>query len=147
MEKDWLAHAEEVLRISGKRMTSQRRLILRILAESEEHLDAYEVYTRAHEQDPRISLATVYRTLGLFVDMKLVARRDIDTESSREYYECLTGAQHYHFTCLKCGKVIEFKSPLVERAAKQFAQEHDADMHFIQLRLEGLCSECREENA
>ena len=59
-------HLRDVFRSEGRRLTSQRRLILRVLEESEKHLDAESLYDRVKVQDPDVSLATVYRTLTLF---------------------------------------------------------------------------------
>ncbi len=64
--------SESRFRAAGKRMTHQRRLLLRILAEAGGHLDAREVYDRARQQDPRLSLATVYRTLNSLMEAGVV---------------------------------------------------------------------------
>lgn len=126
----------------GMRLTGQRKLILKVLEETGGHLDAEGVFERAHKLDERVSLATVYRTLDLLKQMGLVDQHFTSREHIREVYEPVGAAEHYHFSCVKCGKVVEFQSPLIDRARKQVAQE--LGIHIIHgcACFEGYCAGC-----
>ena len=82
------------LRNYGRWLTPQRRLIIEILDNTNDHLDAEEVFSRARQKDSRLNLATVYRTLGVLKEMDLVDQRYFARDHKRE---------HYHFTCVSCG--------------------------------------------
>jgi len=132
-----------LLRRAGLRVTPQRTLLLEIIRESEEHLDADEIYRLARNRHPRISLSTVYRTLSLLKDMGLVRELDFD-QDHRHYELCDSGEyKHYHLYCLDCGKIIEFESPLVTELAEQLAQEHDFEITDCRVTVAGYCSRCR----
>jgi Fur family ferric uptake transcriptional regulator len=133
----------QILQATGRRMTSQRRLLLEVLAESDAHLDAEGIYVLAKERDPNISLATVYRTLKVLKEADIVHERHLDREGQKHFYE-LAAKTHYHFTCLECGRVIEFESPLIERASHELARELDLEIVHTRVHLDGYCPNCRE---
>ena len=126
----------------GMRVTGQRKLILQVLEEAGGHLDAETVFERAHKRDERVSLATVYRTLQLLKEMKLVDQHFTSREHSREVYEPVGAEEHYHFSCVRCGKVVEFQSPLIDRARKQLAQELGINILHGCACFEGYCTSC-----
>jgi Fe2+ or Zn2+ uptake regulation protein len=133
----------QILQATGRRMTSQRRLLLDVLAESDTHLDAEGIYALAKERDPNISLATVYRTLKVLKEAGIVQERILDHEGQKRYYE-LAAQAHYHFTCLDCGRVIEFESPLIERASHELAKELGLEVVHTRVHLDGYCPDCKE---
>ena len=102
---------EDTLRSSGRRLTPQRRLIVRMLAEGGGHLDADELYARVKARDRSVSLATVYRTLAILRGIGLVEEHRLGKGHS--HYEAMRDEPHYHFTCLHCGAVIEFATPMI----------------------------------
>jgi Fur family ferric uptake transcriptional regulator len=130
------------LHSKGMRLTGQRKLILQVLEEAGGHLDTETVFERAHKRDKRISLATVYRTLPLLKEMGLVDQHFTSREHVREVYEPVGAEEHYHFSCVKCGKVIEFQSPLVDRARKQLARELGIHILHGCACFEGYCANC-----
>ena len=132
----------EVLRATGRRLTHQRRLLLEVLSESPGHLDAEAIYALAKERDPNISLATVYRTLRVLKETGIVQQRRLDHEGQKHHYE-VAARTHYHFTCLGCGRVIEFESSLIERARKQLADQWHLDVLHTRVHLEGYCADCK----
>lgn len=141
--------AQEVFRQSGMRLTSQRRTILEVLGESEKHLDAEGVYRQAKARDPNISLATVYRTLAALTQLGLIQQRHLIPDDQRGYYE-IADWQHFHFTCLRCGRVIEFDTPLITQIQQELADEMRVIVNRARLYLEGLCAVCidaAEKNA
>jgi Fur family ferric uptake transcriptional regulator len=133
--------ARDALRAHGKRVTSQRNLILQIVRESRGHLDASEIYRRARSKDPRISLSTVYRNLNLLEELGLISELHLDQE--HHHYELKEGMGHHHLICTNCDKVIEFDSPLVADLVSQVSQEQGFRVDRVQIDLVGLCEECR----
>jgi Fur family ferric uptake transcriptional regulator len=133
---------KSTLHAKGLRLTGQRKLILQVLEEAGGHLDAEAVFECAHERDERVSLATVYRTLQLLKEMGLVDQHYTSREHLREVYEPVGADEHYHFSCLKCGKVVEFQSPLIDRARKQIAQELHINILHGCACFEGYCASC-----
>jgi Fe2+ or Zn2+ uptake regulation protein len=132
---------EDALRASGRRSTIQRRLILEVLAEGSVHLDASELHARVRERDPSISLATVYRTLAVLKEIGLVEEHRLGQDHG--LYEAIHDEPHYHFTCLRCGKVIEFDTPLVERIEQELSEREGIGVARTHLLVSGYCAQCR----
>jgi Fe2+ or Zn2+ uptake regulation protein len=127
--------------IAGRTVTTQRRLLLELIREAEEHLDADELFRRAKEKEPRISLATVYRNLKLFKELGLIAESNLGEAHS--HYEIRGMVEHHHLVCLGCGLVIEFDSPLIAKAKAGIQQEKGFDIVSAQLKMEGYCPKCK----
>jgi Fur family peroxide stress response transcriptional regulator len=134
-------HLRDTFRAAGRRLTSQRRLILEVLKESDEHLDAETLYDQAKTQDPDISLATVYRTLAVFKDMGLVEEHRLGEEHS--HYEPMRDKPHYHFTCLGCGRVIEFDTALMTQIQRELSERMGVCVTAAHLFLSGYCAQCQ----
>lgn len=133
----------ETLHTSGRRLTRQRRLVLKVLEESREHLDAEELHERAKALDPNISLATVYRTLVVLKEMGLVEEHRLG--EGHAHFETTPKTPHYHFTCSKCGCVIEFDAPQVAQAIRQLSRQKGLEVTGVHLLVTGKCAKCREE--
>ena len=133
---------KSTLHSQGMRLTGQRRLILQVLEDAGGHLDAETVFERAHKRDERVSLATVYRTLQLLKKMGLIDQHYTSREHDREVFEPVGAEEHYHFSCLTCGKVVEFQSSLIDRARKQIAQELGIHILHGCACFEGYCASC-----
>ena len=100
-------------------MTDQRRVIARVLSESSDHPDVEQVYNRATKADPRISIATVYRTVKLFEEANILDRHDFGDGRAR--YEEVPEAHHDHLIDLNSGEVIEFCDQEIERLQREAA--------------------------
>ena len=105
----------------GLKMTGQRRIIARVLSESQDHPDVELLYQRAVSIDPHISIATVYRTVKLFEESGITQRHDFGDGRSR--YEEISDEHHDHLIDLRTGKVIEFTSEAIERLQKEIAKK------------------------
>src|SRR5205085_9518505 len=92
----------------GLRMTEQRRIIARVLEAATDHPDVEELHRRAAAVDPRISIATAYRTVKLFEDAGVIARHDFGAGRAR--YEPTPDEHHDHLIDLRTGAVIEFRN-------------------------------------
>lgn len=123
----------------GMRMTEQRRVIARVLAESVDHPDVEELYRRCHEVDRNISISTVYRTVKLFEDAGIIERHDF--REGRARYEQIPEAHHDHLINLRTGEVIEFRSEEIERLQTEIARrlgyrliEHRLELYAVPLK-------------
>src|SRR5271157_3894076 len=104
---------EQLCLDKGLKMTEQRRIIARVLSDSADHPDVDAVYRRASELDPKISIATVYRTVRLFQEANILARHDFGDGRAR--YEEMPSDHHDHLIDLQTGRVIEFHNEEIER--------------------------------
>ena len=105
----------------GLKMTEQRRVIARVLSEAHDHPDVEAVHKRATAIDPRISIATVYRTVRLFEEASILERHDFRDGRSR--YEEATHAHHDHLIDLHSGKVVEFNNEEIEELQRAIARK------------------------
>jgi len=130
------------LDVTGMRVTNQRALILEIIRLGQGHLDADEIYRRARERQPHLSLSTVYRTLRRLKQLGLV--EELHFDESHHHYEVKPSAEHHHLVCLGCGKVIEFRYPLAHYVKRNVAEARDFDIIDTEVRVAGYCSSCRQ---
>ena len=129
-----------VLHAAGKRVTQERQLVLRIIA-SNPHLDANEIYLRARNDDPKLNLSTVYRTVKMFTELGLVEASDFG--QGHEHYE-IRLKNHYHCICLGCGKVTEI--PALLPLAK-VGQDYGFSVIGAKIELFGYCADCQKKRA
>jgi Fe2+/Zn2+ uptake regulation proteins len=120
----------------GMKMTDQRRVIARVLSESADHPDVEEVYRRATEIDPRISIATVYRTVRLFEEADILERHDFGDGRAR--YEESVDDHHDHLIDVQSGKVIEFTSTEIEALQRKIAETYGFRLVGHRLELYGV---------
>lgn len=126
---------------SGLKMTGQRRVIARILSESDDHPDVEMLFLRAHKVDSKISIATVYRTVRLFEEYGIIEKHDFGDGRAR-YEEC--GTEHHdHLIDLKTGKVHEFTNAQIEQLQKQIAES--MGFRLVEHRLELYCLPLNEK--
>lgn len=120
----------------GMKMTGQRRLIARVLSESEDHPDVEAVYRRASELDPKISIATVYRTVRLFEEANILDRHDFGDGRAR--YEEAPLEHHDHLIDVRSGRVLEFQDEEIERLQKKIARKLGFELIDHRLELYGV---------
>ena len=123
---------EDICAEKGMRMTEQRRVIARVLQESDDHPDVEELYRRSSAVDPNISISTVYRTVRLFEDAGIIERHDFRDGRSR--YEPIPEEHHDHLIDLRSGTVIEFRSEEIEAIQDRIAR--DLGYRLVDHRLE-----------
>ncbi len=116
------------LEAQGLRMTDQRRTIARVIESAEDHPDVEELHTRANALDPRISLATVYRTVKLLEEAGILER--LEFGDGRARFEDSQRAHHDHLIDMDTGEVIEFCDPDIEELQERIARR-------LGYRLEG----------
>lgn len=104
----------------GLKLTDQRRVIARVLSEATDHPDVEQVYRRATKLDPRISIATVYRTVKLLEEANILERHDFGDGRAR--YEEASEEHHDHLIDVKTGEVVEFVNEEIERLQQEVAR-------------------------
>ncbi len=119
----------------GLKMTDQRRVISRVLSEAQDHPDVEEIYRRASAIDPKISIATVYRTMRLYEDANIIER--LDFRDGRARYEENREEHHHHLIDVNSGEVIEFKNEELEAIKRKIAAELGYDIIGDRLELYG----------
>lgn len=124
-----------------RRLTHQRRLVLEIIRNSQEHPDAEAILLQARARDARISQATVYRALAFLKEAGLVQEHSLG--QGHGHFEAAQGAPHYHFTCKQCGRVIEFSAPEVIDIVHSLGEERGLLVTEVHLLLSGICDRCR----
>lgn len=120
----------------GLRMTDQRRTIVAVLQEADDHPDVEELYTRASGRDPRISIATVYRTVKLFEESGILEKHEFD--GGRARYEIAGGDHHDHLIDMQSGEVIEFVDAEIEALQDRIAQKLGYRLKGHRLELYGV---------
>lgn len=126
---------EDALRADGVRITRQRTAILTVLADASDHPDANELHRRAREIDPAVSLATVYRTLSVLERQGVVHRHSFAETSAR--FETADVPHHDHLIDTDSGKIIEFRSPEIEKIQEEIAAKYGYEI--LHHRLELYC--------
>ena len=116
-------------------MTEQRRVIARVLSDSDDHPDVEQVYRRATEVDARISIATVYRTVRLFEEANILDRHDFGDGRAR--YEESPKEHHDHLIDVHTGDVIEFRNDQIEALQRKVAKELGFELIDHRLELFG----------
>lgn len=112
---------EQLCLEKGLKMTDQRRTIARVLSDADDHPDVEQVYRRATALDPRISIATVYRTVRLFEEASILERHDFGDGRSR--YEESPQEHHDHLIDIESGRVIEFREEEIEALQRVVAEK------------------------
>jgi len=120
----------------GLRMTEQRRIVATVLQDAEDHPDVEELYARASTVDPKISLATVYRTVKLFEEAGILDKHDFGDGRAR--YETADRDHHDHLIDLTSGEVIEFVDAEIEALQVRIAEKLGYDLKGHRLELYGV---------
>src|ERR1700686_3013376 len=124
---------EQLCLDKGLKMTEQRRVIARVLSDSADHPDVEAVHRRANEIDPKISIATVYRTVRLFEEADILARHDFGDGRAR--YEEMPTDHHDHLIDLQSRRVVEFRNEEIEKLQKIIADKLGYDLVGHRLEL------------
>jgi Fur family ferric uptake transcriptional regulator len=134
------------LRDKGKRMTRQRRLIWdTFVAESDRHLSADDVVERVRMELPHVNPSTIYRTLELLVDERLLLRTDLG--SDRAHYELAREHAHHHLVCERCGTVTHFHDEVLGDLPKRIKRHSGYTLGDAEITLFGLCATCGDKHA
>ncbi len=138
---------KELLRQKGLKVTSQRLLVLQIMAEHpDEHLSTEQIYDLVRETNPEIGLATIYRTVQVLVDLHLIDKISFDDDVARyELRNSSTKHHHHHAICLSCGRVFSFEDDLLENLEAAVDDRLGFSVVDHEVKLYGYCSDCRKK--
>ena len=132
----------EFLEKKDLKLTSQRRTILREAMGASGHFSAEKLLAFSKKADSTISKATVYRTLALLKESKVLEEQDFG--DGKKLYERAQGrAHHDHLICVRCGVIIEFENQKIENLQNSEAAKHRFKIVYHSLKLFGFCSVCR----
>ena len=126
----------------GVKLTEQRRIIAKVISESKsaygesDHPDVDELYSRVSKVDPKISIATVYRTVKLFEEAGILTKHDFKGGKAR--YEAMIESHHDHLIDIKSGEIIEFVDEEIEKLQKKVAEKHGYTLVDHKLELYGI---------
>ena len=120
----------------GVRLTDQRKLVAKIMSESNDHPDVDELYKRVSKIDTKISIATIYRTVKLFEEAGIITKHDFKGGKAR--YEELSESHHDHLIDIKTGEIIEFVEEEIEKLQKKVAEKYGYDLVDHKLELYGV---------
>ena len=126
----------------GQRLAPQRLLLLDLLHQGE-HLDADELYRRARDKEPRLSMSTVYRNLQLFKKVGLVEGHHFNKGHS--CYEVKTKAEHHHLIFLGCDRVVDFECQLSQEIKENFEARNGFHITGTKVLLVGYCADCLKQ--
>ncbi|MBL6638664.1 MAG: transcriptional repressor [Planktomarina sp.] len=121
---------------NGLRMTDQRRTVAQVLEESQDHPDVEELYARALKLDPRISIATVYRSVKLFEESGILEK--LEFGDGRARYEDAERDHHDHLIDMNSGEVVEFIDPDIEALQEKIAKRLGYRLKGHRLELYGV---------
>ena len=126
----------------GVKLTDQRRIIAKIISESKseygesDHPDVDELYNRVSKVDPKISIATVYRTVKLFEEAGILTKHDFKGGKAR--YEAMIESHHDHLIDIKTGEIIEFVDDEIEKLQIKVAEKYGYKLVDHKLELYGV---------
>ena len=120
----------------GVKLTDQRRVIAQVMSESSDHPDVDELYNRVSKIDPKISIATVYRTVKLLEEAGILAKHDFKGGKAR--YEAMIESHHDHLIDVKTGEIIEFVDDEIEKLQIKVAEKYGYTLVDHKLELYGV---------
>jgi len=148
---EFLAHAHEqfgrFLAGRGLRYTAERQAVVGAVFEKHRHFEADDLLLWSRTHRPKVSRATIYRTLELLVAAGLVRQMTFGDKSAQHYEQVLGIPHHDHLICLSCGRVQEVFSAELEREQDALCAAHGFEVHHHNLEVFGLCRKCRAAGA
>ena len=133
---------ENYISENNLKITKQRRTVLQAFLECNNHISVEELYNTVLKTEPKIGLATVYRTLALLTKSGLALEMDFG-DGQRRYENSYRSVHHDHMVCTECGKILEFNHPLIEKYQEEVAKQKNFKITSHKLDLFGLCKDCK----
>jgi Fur family transcriptional regulator, ferric uptake regulator len=134
---------QEYIRSRDLRRTRERERILQEVFEIHGHFDVDGLYLQLRQKGVKVSKASIYRALPLFIDCGLV--REVDFSDGHWHYEHIYGHSHHnHLRCLGCGEILEFENLFLHCLEEQLAREYGYRIKGHHLQVRGFCPACRQ---
>jgi len=118
------------------KLTDQRKIIAKVMSESQDHPGVNELHIRVSKLDSKISIATVYRTVKLFEEAGIIAKHDFKSGKAR--YEEVSEGHHDHLIDVNTGEIIEFVNEEIEKLQKKVAEKYGYNLVDHKLELYGI---------
>ena len=131
------------LRQYGYRLTPQRRAVIQAIASNQEHLTPTVIYEQVHQHHPNIGFVTIYRTLEMLAELKLIC--ELHAGGSCRSYTISAPGHHHHLVCSNCGKVIDFVGCELEKVQRGLSKQTGFRIDGHLLEFIGLCRACQEK--
>jgi Fur family ferric uptake transcriptional regulator len=132
------------LKRRGIRITPQRVIIFDAIEALEGHITAEDIYQEVQQNNPYISLATVYRTLELLLDIKLINQTNLGR--GHTYYALRDHGSHHHLVCARCGSIQEFDDTLFEPLREKLQQKFGFQANTEHMSIFGVCQGCQKSS-
>lgn len=136
----YVKSSNELLRKRGYRLTPQRSMILNVIHEADTHLSIEQITERVQQQNPSVSLSTIYRTLELLKELGLVRENRLPGEPPR--YECAPGKAHHHLICRDCRVIIHLDENLLGNLHEDLQRQYGFHGLTLDLVASGYCDTC-----
>ena len=133
----------EELQARGMRVTPQRAIIFEAIESLQGHITAEDIFEKVQEINPYISLATVYRTLELLQELKLITPTNFGR--SQIYFALKDHGSHHHIVCTECGGIQEFPDELLEPIRVKLEEQFNFQAHTEHMSIFGICKKCHIE--
>ncbi len=132
-----------IVKQKGLKYTKQREIIYQSILDSDEHLNADELYSliTIKYPDEKIGIATVYRALSFLEEVDLISSIDISSNEGKKF-ESNIKEHHDHLICVKCGKIVEFVNDKIEQEQEKVAQKNGFKLLRHSMYLYGICPDC-----
>jgi Fur family ferric uptake transcriptional regulator len=127
------------LKKAGYKITEPRRAVIEVLETNSDHLSHQQILDEARKLAPKLGRATVYRTLDLLVELKLI--RPLYLGDATQRFIDATG-NHHHLVCSDCGAIFEFDYCTVDQLAHELSEKYNFQIHNHLLEFQGLCDTC-----
>ncbi|MEA1974108.1 MAG: Fur family transcriptional regulator [Bacillota bacterium] len=142
---------DKIYTIIGKseyKLTTQRKNIIDIILKNEDkHFNCEDIYDEIREIDSNIGLATIYRTLKIFVGLDILTELNFGDGSIRYDIKCLNdGHNHHHLVCTKCGKIIEVKDDSLEDLEREIEEIYGFQVENHKCKFTGICKDCLQNS-
>lgn len=135
---------KQYLKEKGMLSSKQREQVLETFMKARSHLAIDDLYNAVRKKNPKIGLATVYRTMRVICDCGLAGEVDFG-DGVRRFEHKYQRQHHHHLVCIKCGKVIEVASSEIERLQKKLAKQHNFAPTKDTMKIFGICSKCKHK--
>ena len=130
----------EKLRRAGYKLTRPRQAVIEVLETSPDHLSHNQILAEGKKIYPKLSRATVYRTMEILVELKLLRPLYL-TDPTQRFVSASGG--HHHLICSTCGITVEFDYCTADQLAGRLAEEYEFEIHSHLLEFQGVCKDCR----
>jgi Fur family ferric uptake transcriptional regulator len=141
--EEWADHALQRLSTAGFRQGGARRAVIEVLAAEPCALSALDIDERLRRSGRRVGRASVYRTLEQLTELDLIHKLDLGAETARYERADPGGDHHHHMVCDRCGKVLPFEDPELERAVTKVTGSAGFEVRDHEIVLHGACERCR----